>query len=125
MNDVLFVFALKKNLYLVFYIIDFQFRVAFEGKQCTIIDFNLASPRTLVRGMWDGGLYRLLANPLALVYVVEKQGEPSSFEEGDAEHAWWDSMEIGSKPIMESIIDSRIAIYVSVERYYDGVVGLF
>ena len=91
MNDVLFVLGLKKNLYLVFYIIDFQFRVAFEGQQCTIIDFNLASPRTLVRGMWDGGLYRLLANPLALVYAVEKQGEPSSFE-GDAEHAWWDSM---------------------------------
>jgi len=51
MNDVLFVLGLKKNLYLVFYIIDFHFRVAFEGQQCTIIDFNLASPRTLVRGM--------------------------------------------------------------------------
>ena len=29
----------------------------------------------------------LLANPMALVYAVEKQGEPSSFEEGDVEHA--------------------------------------
>ena len=84
MNDVLFVLGLKKNIYLLFYIIDFQFRVAFEGQQCTIIDFNLASPRTLVRGMWDGGLYMLLTNPLALVYAIEKQGEPSSFEEGDA-----------------------------------------
>ena len=67
----------------------------------------------------------MLANPLALVYAIEKQGEPSSFEEGDVEHASWDSMEIGSKPIMESIIDSRIAIDGSVERYHDGVVGIF
>ena len=34
-------------------------------------------------------------------------------------------MEIGSKPIMESIIDSRIAIDGSFERYHDGVVGFF
>ena len=75
--------------------------------------------------MWDGGLYRLLANPMELVYAIEKLGEPSSFEEGDAEHAWWDSMEIGSKPIMESIIDSMLAIDGSVESYHDGVVGFF
>jgi hypothetical protein len=31
--------------------------------------------------------------------------EPSSFEEA---HAWWDVMEIGSKPIMDVVIASLV-----------------
>jgi hypothetical protein len=32
-------------------------------------------------------------------------------------------MEIGSKPIMESVIDSKLATNGSVEEYQDKVVG--
>jgi hypothetical protein len=42
---------------------------------------------------------------VALVHSSEKLEEPSSFEEA-YEHVWWDAMEIGSKPIVESRIDT-------------------
>jgi hypothetical protein len=103
--------------------IDFQCRVAFEGQQCTINDCSLASPRTLARGVQDGGLYKLLVDLMALVHTNKKLGEPSSFEEAYAEHVWWDAMEIGSKPIVESMIDSKLAIDGSIEEYQDKVVG--
>jgi hypothetical protein len=81
LSDVLFVPSLKKNLLLVSCMIDVQWRVAFEGQQCTINDCSLASPRTLARGVREGGLYRLLVDPMALVHSSERLDEPSSFEE--------------------------------------------
>jgi hypothetical protein len=35
----------------------------------------------------------------------------------------WDAMEIGSKPIVESVIDSKLAVDGSIEEYKDRVVG--
>ena len=46
--------------------------------------------------MSDGGLYRLLVDPMALVYSNGKLDEPSSFKEAHAEHVWWVAMEIDS-----------------------------
>jgi hypothetical protein len=82
-----------------------------------ISDCNLASSRTLARGVGDSGLYRLLANPMALLYFNEKLDQPSRLEEAHVEHVWQDAMEIGSKPIVESGIDSKLAIYGSVLEY--------
>jgi hypothetical protein len=45
--------------------------VAFEGNQCTIDDCSLASPRTLARGVREGGLYKLLANLVTHVHFNE------------------------------------------------------
>jgi hypothetical protein len=50
-------------------------------------------------------------------------GEPSSSEELYVEHVWEDAMEIGSKPIMESMIDSKPAVDGSIEEYKYGFVG--
>jgi hypothetical protein len=87
LNDVLFVLSLKKNLLSVSCMTNFQCRVAFEGQQCTISNCSLASLRTLARGVWDGGLYKLLVDDhVALVHDSEKLGEPSSFEEAYAKH---------------------------------------
>jgi hypothetical protein len=83
---VLFVPGLKKNLLSVSCMTYVQWRVAFEGQQCTINDCSLASPRTLARGVREGGLYRLLVDPVALVHSNGRLEEPSSFEEA---HAWW------------------------------------
>jgi hypothetical protein len=58
-----------------------------------------------------------------LYMPIAQLGEPSSFEEAYAEHVWWDAMEIGSKPIMESMIDSKLAVDGSIEEYKDRVVG--
>jgi len=41
----------------------------------------------------DGGLYRLLVNPMKLVHSSMKLDELSSFEEAYVEHAWKDAME--------------------------------
>jgi hypothetical protein len=71
----------------------------------------------------EGGLYRLLVDPMALVHSNERLDEPSSFEEAYVEHAWWDAMETGSKPIVESRIDSKLATDGSVVEYKDRVVG--
>jgi hypothetical protein len=37
--------------------------------------------RTLARGVREGGLYKLLADLVALVHSSERLDEPSSFEE--------------------------------------------
>jgi hypothetical protein len=47
---------LKKNLLSVSCMIYVQWRVAFEGQHCTISDCSLASPRTLARGVREGGI---------------------------------------------------------------------
>jgi hypothetical protein len=56
----------------------------------------------------------LLVDPVALVYSSEKLDGPSSFEEAYVEYACWDAMEIGSKPIVESRIDSKLTANRSV-----------
>jgi hypothetical protein len=105
LDYVLFVLpGLKKNLLSISSMTYVQWRDAFEGQQCTISDCNLASLRTLDSGVRDGGLYRLLANPVALVHSSERLDEPFSFEEAYVEHAWWDVMETGSKPIIDAMI---------------------
>jgi hypothetical protein len=41
----------------------------------------------------NGGLYRLLANPMKLVHSSMKLDELSRFEEAYVDHAWQDAME--------------------------------
>ena len=60
-------------------------------------------------GVQEGGLYRLLVDCVALVHSSKKLDEPSSSEEAYIEHLWWDAMEIGSKPIVESLIGSKLS----------------
>ena len=71
----------------------------------------------------DNKLYRFLVDLVVLVHASWKLGEPSSFEKAYAEHEWWDAMEIGSKPIMEPMVDSKLAADGSVGEYQDMVVG--
>lgn len=54
-------------------------------QQCTINDCSLASSRTLARGVREGGIYRLLTNPMALVHSNGRLEEHSNFE---MLHAW-------------------------------------
>jgi hypothetical protein len=96
--------------------VDHQWIVAFEGQHCTISDYNLPSPRTLARGVQKGGLYRMLVDLMALVHYSEKWDEPSIFEEACVEHAWLDAMDTGSKHIVESVIDFRLATDRSVVK---------
>jgi hypothetical protein len=77
----------------------------------------------LARGVKRWCLYKLLVDHVALVHASEKLGEPSSFEEAYAEHVWWDAMEIGSKPIVESMIDSKLALMGVLKSTKDKVVG--
>jgi hypothetical protein len=73
LNDVLFIPRLKKNILSI---------SSFSYHKCAISDCSLASLRTSARGVQDGGLYRLLANPMKLVHSSMKLDELSSFEEG-------------------------------------------
>jgi hypothetical protein len=54
---------------------------------------------------------------MALVHSNGKLDEPSSLEEAYVKHVWQDAMEIGSKPIVESMIDSRLVVDGSVVEY--------
>jgi hypothetical protein len=81
LNVVSFIPTLKKNLLVVSYMINFQCRVTFEGRQCTISNCILSSLKTLGRGVQNGGLYRLLADLMALVHDSEMLCKPSNFEE--------------------------------------------
>jgi hypothetical protein len=47
-----------------------QWRVAFKGQQFAIGDCSLASLRALAKGVREGGLLRLLADPVALYILV-------------------------------------------------------
>jgi hypothetical protein len=51
LNDVLFVPGLKKNILSISYVIDFQCRVAFEGKHCIINACSVVCTRTLAIGV--------------------------------------------------------------------------
>jgi hypothetical protein len=42
----------------------------------------------LAKGVREGGIYKLLDNPMELVNSSERLDEPSSFEEAYAYHAW-------------------------------------
>jgi len=59
----------------------------------------------------------LLVDFVALVHANRKLGELSSFEEAHAKYIWKDAMGIGSKPIVESIIDSNLVAYRSIKEY--------
>jgi hypothetical protein len=85
LDHILLVPGLRKNLLSISCMTDIHWRVAFEGQQCTINDCSLASLRTLARGVREGGLYRLLVDPVAHVHSSGRLEEPSSFEEA---HAW-------------------------------------
>lgn len=93
LSDILFVPSLKKNLLSSSCMINVQWRVAFVRQQCTINDCSLASSRTLARGVREGGIYRLLTNPMALVHSNGRLEEHSNFE---MLHAWQDAMETES-----------------------------
>ena len=71
MDFVLFDHNLKKHILLVSCMTNIQWIVYFEGQQCTISDYNLASLRTLTRGVRKGGLYMLLVDPMELVHSNE------------------------------------------------------
>jgi hypothetical protein len=60
LSDIIFVLCLRKNLLSVSCMRDVYWRVSFEGRQCTISDCSLASPRTLARRVREAGVYRLL-----------------------------------------------------------------
>ena len=62
----------KNSINLVSYMIDTHWRVSFEGHQHTISDYSLESPRSLDRGVREGGIYRLLVNLLALTHYNER-----------------------------------------------------
>jgi len=60
---------------------------------------------------------------MALVHTNGKIGEPYSFEDEYVKHAWDNAMEICSKPIVELMIDFKIALDGSIEEYREKVVG--
>lgn len=60
---------------------------------------------------------------MALVYPSEKFDEPSRVEEAHVEHAWWNSMETGLKPIVKLMIDSRVLDDGSIEEYVNRDIG--
>jgi hypothetical protein len=62
----LFVLGLTNNLLSVSCMTYLHCIVAFEGQECIISNCSLASPRTLARGVRDGGLYILLDDPAHL-----------------------------------------------------------
>jgi hypothetical protein len=55
LSDVLFVPSLMRNLLSMSSMEKVQWRVAFDGQQCTISDCSLAIPRTIVGGVREGG----------------------------------------------------------------------
>jgi len=83
-----------------------------KSHHCTISDYNIASPRTLARCFLDGGIYYFLANPMSHAHSNKNLDEPSSIEEEYVEYVWWDALEIGSKPIVESMMDSTENIWL-------------
>ena len=77
----------------------------------------------VVRGLQNGGLYRLLADPVAFVHSNGKLDKPSTFKNAYAEYIWWDVMEIASKGFVESMNDSKVLVDGSVGEYQNRVVG--
>jgi len=71
----------------------------------------------LARDAQDGGLYKLLVELVTLIHANMVLGEPSSSEEAYVEYPLWDAMEIGSKPIMESMIHSKLKDDGGIEEY--------
>jgi hypothetical protein len=69
----------------------------------------------------EDGLFKLLPDLVALVHSSGRLEEPSFFEEA---HAWRDVMEIGSKPIVVSVINSKLVADRSVIEYKGMVVVL-
>lgn len=84
LDAILFVLGLRKNLLLVYCMTDIHWRVVFEGQQCTISDCSLASSKTFARGVREGGLYRLLAYPVALMHSSKRLVGPFSSQEAHA-----------------------------------------
>jgi hypothetical protein len=123
LNNVLFVPRLKINLLSSFCMEKLQYRVAFEGQRFTISDCCLAILWTVARGVLDGGLYKLLVDPVVLVHSTRKLDEPSSLEEVYGKHVWWDAMELCSQPIVELVMDFKHAVDGSSEEDNDKVVG--
>jgi hypothetical protein len=78
LSDILFVYGFINNILSISCMTDVQWRVAFEGHQCTI-NSSLASPRTLAREVREGGLYKLLVNLVTHVHYIERLDEYSSF----------------------------------------------
>jgi hypothetical protein len=72
--------------------------------------------RTLAKGVREGSLRSLLVDLVALVHSNKRLDDPSRIDES---HAWWDSMVIGSKPTVVSIIDSQICD-VLITFFVDG-----
>ena len=65
--------------------LDIHWRVTFEGQQCTISDCSLAGPRTLARGVREGGLYRLLVDLVALTHSSRRLVGPSISQKAHVE----------------------------------------
>jgi hypothetical protein len=99
--------GLRKNLLSISYITNIHWRLAFEGQQCTDSDCSLANLRTLARAMREGGLYKLLVDPMARVHSNGRLEEPSSFEEA---HAWQEAIELSSTLIGNALIASCVGL---------------
>jgi hypothetical protein len=65
----------------------------------------------------DDGFYKLFVDLVALKHSSEKLDEPSSYQEAYEKQVWKDVMDIGSKLIMQSIIDSRLVVNGSIIEY--------
>jgi hypothetical protein len=59
----------------------------------------------LARGLREGGLYRILVDPVAHVHFSERFEDPSTFEEA---HAWQEVIEPNSTPIADALITSCV-----------------
>jgi hypothetical protein len=84
LDSIIFVSMMKKNLLPVSCMIDVQWIIYFEGHPCTINDCSLVSPRTLDRGLREGGIHRFLYNIVEIVYSNGRLEMISSFEEAHA-----------------------------------------
>jgi hypothetical protein len=91
LSDVLLVLRLKKLFFRVSYMGDPHWKVAFEGKHCTINDCNLPSLKTLARCVRTSFLYIFLVDTVSHVHYIDNLEEPSIFEEEYAKHASHDA----------------------------------
>ena len=103
LDSVLPVLEFKEHLFSTFCMRNIHCRVAFEGQQSTMT----SQPVEFGQRGEKGWPLRKIVDPVALVHYIEKLDEPSNLKT-HVEHAWQDSMETISEPMMDSVLDSKI-----------------
>ena len=63
---------------------------------------SLASPKTLARGVQNGGICRLPVDPMALVHESKILCKPSKFEEAYEKKKQWDAITDDFNPILKN-----------------------